>query len=107
MREQAIIKHLGPAMRRLRRERRLSLSQVAADTGLSPSQLKRYEEGHIAIPAPTLRHWLAGLGGTVLDLQAAIGALSGGYSPAELPQLVSTALKDLSAVFRDQDPPAT
>jgi len=91
-------------MRHLRRERQLTLSQVAASTALSPSQIQRYEEGHIAIPTRTLRRWLEGLGGDLLDLEAAIGALSDDYNPTALPQLVKTALKDLSAVLRDQDP---
>ena len=61
---------VGLALFFLRRDAGMTLRQLSAATGSTPSSLSRYEKGHQMPRLDTLRRVVAGLGLTMPDLPA-------------------------------------
>lgn len=80
---------LGPALRKLREERELTLDGVAGNAGIDPSSLSRLENGAFQPKLETLGRLLHALGADPLDLGLALRQAQGKTCSLELPEGLS------------------
>lgn len=77
---------LGPALRRLREGRNLTLEEVAGKAGINPSSLSRLEYGAFQPKLETLGRVLEALGADPMDLGFALRQEQGKTSRLDLPE---------------------
>ena len=84
------LKHLGPALKILRRRSDLMQKHISVETGMSRSQISRYEKGRDIPNLVTLTKYLNTVGADFGDLHRALlkvdtGGSSSQHSLTELP----------------------
>ncbi len=63
---------VGPALRRLRKQRRLTQAEVAERLGLNRTGASRYEAASSNLTTSNLRQYLAAIGASLTDLDQAL-----------------------------------